>query len=348
MTERPVNQWKTLDKDLNRISHLEQATQYVARPLIAPGLGLAFIIIVAAIAAFLMGGSQDQLIVISAAVFGAFQFLIGLCDDPAHRVIAGIAFQSAAAGAAGRDGPGGAHGAGGGLGRFGGSFGLKRGQFAHQIGLGLGRQAAGRRRAGRGLRRGGGLGGCRLGRGIGQRVQRRARGHAAHLDDARAAGLHGAIVGFGRCGLVGGCGVGLRVLGLGFGNRGFGGREFCGQEFCGREFCGQEFFRRQGGQKGVVARIVARIVGRLGGGLTGGFDLVLDLVLDLVHDLGVDWRAGAAWFEHHLIDHDPASNAGNWLYIAGLGSDPRPVRRFNPEGQADRYDPDGAYRALWS
>lgn len=68
----------------------------------------------------------------------------------------------------------------------------------------------------------------------------------------------------------------------------------------------------------------------------------------LVHDLGVDWRAGAAWFEHHLIDHDPASNAGNWLYIAGRGNDPRPVRRFNPEGQAERYDPDGAYRALWA
>ena len=68
----------------------------------------------------------------------------------------------------------------------------------------------------------------------------------------------------------------------------------------------------------------------------------------LVHDLGVDWRAGAAWFEHHLIDHDPASNAGNWLYIAGRGNDPRPVRRFNPEGQAERYDPDGAYRRAWA
>lgn len=68
----------------------------------------------------------------------------------------------------------------------------------------------------------------------------------------------------------------------------------------------------------------------------------------LVHDLGVDWRAGAAWFEHHLIDHDPASNAGNWLYIAGRGNDPRPVRRFNPEGQAERYDPEGEYRRVWA
>jgi PiT family inorganic phosphate transporter len=86
MTERPVNQWKTLDKDLNRISHLEQATQYVARPLIAPGLGLAFIIIVAVIAAILTGGSQDQLIVISAAVFGAYMALNIGANDVANNM----------------------------------------------------------------------------------------------------------------------------------------------------------------------------------------------------------------------------------------------------------------------
>ena len=67
----------------------------------------------------------------------------------------------------------------------------------------------------------------------------------------------------------------------------------------------------------------------------------------LVHDLGVDWRLGAAFFEHHLLDFDPASNAGNWLYIAGLGNDPRPNRRFNPARQTEFYDPDGAYRTHW-
>lgn len=86
MTDRPVNQWKTLDKDLNRISHLEQATQYVARPLIAPGLGLAFIVIVAVIAAILTGGSQDQLVVISAAVFGAYMALNIGANDVANNM----------------------------------------------------------------------------------------------------------------------------------------------------------------------------------------------------------------------------------------------------------------------
>ncbi|WP_022703229.1 inorganic phosphate transporter [Pseudorhodobacter ferrugineus] len=86
MSDRPVNQWKTLDKDLNRISHLEMATQYVARPLVAPGLGLAFIVVVAIIAAVLTGGSQDQLIVISAAVFGAYMALNIGANDVANNM----------------------------------------------------------------------------------------------------------------------------------------------------------------------------------------------------------------------------------------------------------------------
>ena len=68
----------------------------------------------------------------------------------------------------------------------------------------------------------------------------------------------------------------------------------------------------------------------------------------LVHDLACDWRAGAAWFESQLIDYDVCSNQGNWLYLAGRGADPRQGRRFNPDKQAADYDPDGAYRALWS
>lgn len=67
----------------------------------------------------------------------------------------------------------------------------------------------------------------------------------------------------------------------------------------------------------------------------------------LVHDLGCDWRAGAAWFEHHLIDFDIYSNQGNWLYVSGRGTDPRVGRRFDPDRQARQYDTDGAYRQLW-
>jgi deoxyribodipyrimidine photo-lyase len=68
----------------------------------------------------------------------------------------------------------------------------------------------------------------------------------------------------------------------------------------------------------------------------------------LIHDLACDWRAGAAWFEAQLIDYDVCSNQGNWLYIAGRGTDPRQGRRFDPEYQAQTHDPDGQYRRLWA
>ena len=68
----------------------------------------------------------------------------------------------------------------------------------------------------------------------------------------------------------------------------------------------------------------------------------------LVHDLQVDWRVGAAWFEHHLLDFDVHSNQGNWLYLAGLGTDPRGGRRFDPIKQAREHDPDGRYQRLWA
>ena len=67
----------------------------------------------------------------------------------------------------------------------------------------------------------------------------------------------------------------------------------------------------------------------------------------LIYDLHGDWRAGAAWFEHCLLDYDPYSNQGNWLYIAGRGTDPRGGRRFNPQKQTQDHDANGSYRRLW-
>ncbi len=37
----------------------------------------------------------------------------------------------------------------------------------------------------------------------------------------------------------------------------------------------------------------------------------------LVKELNVDWKKGAAYFEEKLIDYSPASNWGNWAFIAG-------------------------------
>ena len=66
-----------------------------------------------------------------------------------------------------------------------------------------------------------------------------------------------------------------------------------------------------------------------------------------IYDLKGDWREGAAWFESRLIDYDVYSNQGNWLYIAGRGTDPRGGRPFNVAKQSQDHDPKEIYRKLW-
>jgi deoxyribodipyrimidine photo-lyase len=67
----------------------------------------------------------------------------------------------------------------------------------------------------------------------------------------------------------------------------------------------------------------------------------------LIHDLNIDWRWGAGYFESMLIDYDVCSNWGNWMYVAGVGNDPRPNRKFNTQFQAEKYDKNYDYRNLW-
>ncbi len=66
----------------------------------------------------------------------------------------------------------------------------------------------------------------------------------------------------------------------------------------------------------------------------------------LAKTLQIDWTLGAQYFEDSLIDFDTESNWGNWLYVAGVGTDPRD-RIFNYKRQAEMYDPDFAYRKTW-
>lgn len=63
----------------------------------------------------------------------------------------------------------------------------------------------------------------------------------------------------------------------------------------------------------------------------------------LTRRLGIAWQRGAEHFMRHLVDGDPASNAGGWQWAAGTGTDPRRSRSFNPVRQAQRFDPHGAY-----
>ena len=78
--------WATLDKDLNRISRVEYATAYVGRPLVGPGIALAFIVFAGLSAALLMGTADLNLVVVAAAVFGAYMALNIGANDVANNM----------------------------------------------------------------------------------------------------------------------------------------------------------------------------------------------------------------------------------------------------------------------
>ncbi len=68
----------------------------------------------------------------------------------------------------------------------------------------------------------------------------------------------------------------------------------------------------------------------------------------LTKDLLIDWRWGEAYFAGKLMDYDLAANNGNWQWAAGTGCDAAPYFRvFNPQLQAEKFDPDGAYIKRW-
>ena len=64
----------------------------------------------------------------------------------------------------------------------------------------------------------------------------------------------------------------------------------------------------------------------------------------LTRTLELDWRLGAAHFDRHLVDGDPASNIGNWQWVAGTGANPRRGTALSVDRQARRFDPGGDYR----
>jgi deoxyribodipyrimidine photo-lyase len=68
----------------------------------------------------------------------------------------------------------------------------------------------------------------------------------------------------------------------------------------------------------------------------------------LTKNLRQHWLDGARWFWDTLVDADLANNTLGWQWVAGCGADAAPYFRiFNPELQAARHDPDGAYRRRW-
>jgi deoxyribodipyrimidine photo-lyase len=68
----------------------------------------------------------------------------------------------------------------------------------------------------------------------------------------------------------------------------------------------------------------------------------------LVKNLRMHWLHGARWFWDTLVDADLASNTLGWQWAAGCGADAAPYFRvFNPESQAEKFDPQGEYQQRW-
>ncbi len=68
----------------------------------------------------------------------------------------------------------------------------------------------------------------------------------------------------------------------------------------------------------------------------------------LTKHLLIDWRWGELYFASKLLDYDLASNNGGWQWAAGTGTDAQPYFRiFNPESQADKFDPESKYIKQW-
>ncbi|MCM8538598.1 MAG: DNA photolyase family protein [Lentisphaeraceae bacterium] len=68
----------------------------------------------------------------------------------------------------------------------------------------------------------------------------------------------------------------------------------------------------------------------------------------LVKHLMIDWRMGADYFSKKLLDHDMASNIGNWQWIAGTGCEAAPYFKvYNTYDETEKIDEDMEYIQKW-
>ncbi|MBR9843638.1 MAG: inorganic phosphate transporter [Rhodobacteraceae bacterium] len=78
--------WSTLDKDLNKISNIEYATNYVSRPMVGLGIALVFIVLAGLTAGMFFGTYPSNMIVIAAAAFGAYMAINIGANDVANNM----------------------------------------------------------------------------------------------------------------------------------------------------------------------------------------------------------------------------------------------------------------------
>ena len=77
---------ETLDRDLDRLSNLEQATSHLGRPLVGPGISFIFVVLAGLAAMLFFGQTSNSVIVIIAACFGAYMALNIGANDVANNM----------------------------------------------------------------------------------------------------------------------------------------------------------------------------------------------------------------------------------------------------------------------
>ncbi|WP_019170439.1 inorganic phosphate transporter [Pseudaminobacter salicylatoxidans] len=76
----------TVDKDLGRLANIEEATGFVTRGLVAPGLALVFLVLASVLASYHMLGEPRALVVVVGAAIGAYLALNIGANDVANNV----------------------------------------------------------------------------------------------------------------------------------------------------------------------------------------------------------------------------------------------------------------------
>lgn len=90
----------TLDKDLEKLSTMEEATGLISRRFVTPGLALVFIFLCAVIAAVFVTGQPGAVVIIAAAVIGAYMALNIGANDVANNVGPAVGSQAMTLGVA--------------------------------------------------------------------------------------------------------------------------------------------------------------------------------------------------------------------------------------------------------
>ena len=82
----PLRPKQTLDKDLDKLVQVEEAATFLARGLVAPGIGLLFIVMAGVFAAIWVSGEPLALIIVMAAAIGGYMALNIGANDVANNV----------------------------------------------------------------------------------------------------------------------------------------------------------------------------------------------------------------------------------------------------------------------